>query len=85
MPALKPQSLSFPTSAAIPATGRARGFTPAPAEPAATEDIARYIAQMTTEMAAIARSANLDLLAYFLEMAKIEANVTARRSSPAQA
>lgn len=81
MPALKSQTIPF--GASIPANGRARGFTPAPQEPAATEDIARYIAQMTTEMAVIARAANLDLLAYFLEMAKIEANVTARRNAAA--
>ncbi|PSC02804.1 hypothetical protein SLNSH_22025 [Alsobacter soli] len=83
MPALKTQTTTYAAPPAIPANGRARGFTPAPQEPAATEDIARYIAQMTTEMAALARSANLDLLAYFLEMAKIEANVTARRATPA--
>ncbi|WP_460451613.1 hypothetical protein [Alsobacter sp. SYSU BS001988] len=81
MPALKPSPSTMPKPTPIASNGRARGYTPAPPEPAGTEDIARYIAQMTTEMALIARSANLDLLAYFLEMAKIEANVTARRSS----
>ena len=38
------------------------------------EEVAAYISQMTGEMASMARSARLDLLAYFLEMARIEAN-----------
>jgi hypothetical protein len=36
-------------------------------------EAARYISQMTGEMVLLARSARLDLLAYFLEMARIEA------------
>jgi len=38
------------------------------------EEVAIYVSQMAGEMAAMARSARLDLLAYFLEMARIEAN-----------
>jgi hypothetical protein len=38
------------------------------------EEVATYVSQMTGEMAAMARTARLDLLAYFLEMARIEAN-----------
>lgn len=37
------------------------------------EDVALYLAQMTGELAALARSAQFDLLGYFLEMARIEA------------
>ena len=37
------------------------------------EEIALYLAQMTGELAALARSAQYDLLGYFLEMARIEA------------
>lgn len=37
-------------------------------------EVAGYIAQMTAEMAGMARSTRLDLLAYFLDMARIEAN-----------
>jgi hypothetical protein len=37
------------------------------------EEIALYLAQMTGELAALARSAHYDLLGYFLEMARIEA------------
>ena len=44
------------------------------AERNSSEDVAAYISQMVGEMAVMARSAHLDLLAYFLEMARIEAN-----------
>jgi hypothetical protein len=37
------------------------------------EEVALYLAQMTGELAALARSAQYDLLGYFLEMARIEA------------
>lgn len=39
-----------------------------------SEEVATYVSQMAGEMAAMARTARLDLLAYFLEMARIEAN-----------
>lgn len=42
-------------------------------DPAAVAEVAHYIAQLTGEMAAMARAAKLDLLGYFLEMARIEA------------
>jgi hypothetical protein len=38
-----------------------------------TPAVNEYVSQMVGEMAAMARSARLDLLAYFLEMARIEA------------
>jgi hypothetical protein len=41
-------------------------------------DAADYIAQMTAELARIARTAKLDPLAYFLEMARIEATTCLR-------
>jgi hypothetical protein len=37
------------------------------------EDVARYVSQMTAELASLARSAKLDALAYFLDMARVEA------------
>jgi|GEM_PF-1585474 hypothetical protein len=37
------------------------------------EDVAIYLAQITAELATLARGAQFDLLAYFLEMARIEA------------
>lgn len=50
-------------------------------DPAVREEISRYIAQMSGEMAVMARSAKLDVLAYFLEMAKIEANTIGRAAA----
>lgn len=43
------------------------------ADPQLTVEVAHYIAQMTGEMSGMARAANLELLGYFLEMARIEA------------
>ncbi|WP_342362291.1 hypothetical protein [Terrarubrum flagellatum] len=43
-------------------------------------DIAIYVAHMTAEMAAMARTAKFDLLAYFLDMARIEARIQADQS-----
>ncbi len=43
-----------------------------------TQDVARYIADMTTELASMARAARLDLLAYFLSMANAESESIAR-------
>jgi hypothetical protein len=40
---------------------------------------AQYIAQMSAELAAIARASNLELLAYFLEMARVEASSSVRK------
>lgn len=37
-----------------------------------SEDAARYIAEMTGELAEMARTSRLDLLAYLLEMAQAE-------------
>jgi hypothetical protein len=42
------------------------------------EDVARYIGQLAAEMAAMARGARLDLLAYLLEMARVEASSSPR-------
>ena len=45
------------------------------------EQVALYVSQMVGEMAAMARSARLDLLAYFLEMARIEATARSGKIS----
>lgn len=62
---------------------RALAATQVQHQPAATPDkadeAARYIGQMTGEMALLARGARLDTLAYFLEMARIEAQAIASR------
>lgn len=52
---------------------------PEPADPALAVEAARYIAQMSTELASIARNSNLDLLAYFLDMARVEATSSVRK------
>jgi hypothetical protein len=41
-------------------------------------DVARYIADMTAQLASMARAAKLDLLAYFLNMANAESESVAR-------
>lgn len=50
-----------------------------PVGPDKADEAARYICQMTGEMALLARGARLDTLAYFLEMARIEAQTMASR------
>jgi hypothetical protein len=47
-----------------------------PADSAA--DVARYIADMTAQLASMAHAAKLDLLAYFLNMANAESESIAR-------
>jgi hypothetical protein len=51
-----------------------RHAKPSPKITSDSDEIAVYLAKMTFELSAIARKANFDLLAYFLEMARIEAN-----------
>ncbi len=59
------------------ARGPARA--PMPDEPAdPSVDVARYIADMTAQLASMARAAKLDLLAYFLNMANAESESIAR-------
>ncbi|MGL4729711.1 MAG: hypothetical protein ACRCWO_13255 [Bosea sp. (in: a-proteobacteria)] len=43
-------------------------------------EVARYVASMTGEMANMARSAKLDLLVYFLDMAQVEAAAQSERT-----
>lgn len=43
-------------------------------------EVSRYIASMSGEMANMARSAKLDLLVYFLDMAHVEASTQADRT-----
>jgi len=52
---------------------------PPPADPVLALESAQYIAQMSAELASMARSANLDLLAYFLDMARVEATSSVRK------
>jgi hypothetical protein len=47
-------------------------------------ETAHYVAQLSGELASMARTAKLDVLAYFLEMAKLEAE-SARRGTGTRA
>jgi hypothetical protein len=53
--------------------------SPEPTDPTLALESAQYIAQMSGELASMARNANLDLLAYFLDMARVEATSSARK------
>jgi hypothetical protein len=48
-------------------------------------DVARYITDMTTQLEAMAIAARLDLLAYFLGMAKAESEIYVRTNAVAEA
>jgi hypothetical protein len=48
-------------------------------------DVARYITEMTTQFEAMAIAARLDLLAYFLGMAKAESELYVRTNAVAEA
>jgi len=47
--------------------------------PALQRDLAVYIEGLTAELRAMAHAANLDSLAYFLEMARLEASIQVQR------
>lgn len=52
------------------------------------QEVTRYIAQMSAELASMARASELSLLSYFLDMAAAEAGDTTRRldeTSPPEA
>ena len=60
---------------------RSQSATPEPAPSEARDpatDVARYIADMTAQMAAMASAARLDLIAHFLNMAHAESETIAR-------
>jgi hypothetical protein len=52
------------------------GGLPRPIKP---ESAAAYIADLTTELAALARGCRLEILAYLLDIAQLEAENAARR------
>jgi hypothetical protein len=49
-----------------------------------TAEVARYIADMTAQLGAMARAAGLDLLAYFLAMANAESETEARAGAKSE-
>ena len=50
-----------------------------PGRPASTLEIACFVESMTAEMRTMAREAELGALAYFLEMARMEASAAVER------
>jgi hypothetical protein len=60
--------------------GSAINEAPLAPTPLSTTDAAAYIAEMSDELASLARNSKLDLLAYLLQMAADEARATARSS-----
>jgi hypothetical protein len=60
------------------ASGANPGLNRAPEKDVAA--VAEYIATMTAELAAMAGAARLDMLTYFLNMARLEAEFHQRRS-----
>ena len=51
-------------------------------EDSSSKETARYIADVTGGISALARKAGLDVLAHILEMARLEAEETAQKSEP---
>lgn len=47
-----------------------------------SKETARYIADMTVGISALARKAGLEVLAYILDMARLEAEETAQKADP---
>jgi hypothetical protein len=62
------------------ADSSSRGSPADATEPSGTsaKEIAEYIASMTAELAALAGTVRLDMLTYFLNMARLEAESCAR-------
>ncbi len=79
VPGPKPSHSSI--SMAEPSRSEPRGVATTNAvAPEIRAEVAHYVAQMTAEMAGMCRAANLQLLAYFLEMARIEATSVLHQS-----
>lgn len=57
------------------------GTTATPSTPPPPADIALYIAEMTRELQELAQQARFSLLAQFLAMARVEAEMLARTSA----
>ncbi len=74
------------TRAAIvgdPQTAPKRRDETAPVTPQEALDVARYVTDMAAQLEAMAIAARLDLLAYFLGMAKSESELFVRTNAPA--
>ena len=73
--AKRPDPVASAESQRRPASGRG---TPAKNVPVREADTASYIADLVDELAALARASKLDLLAYLLDIARLEADATAQ-------
>ena len=60
--------------------GQVKALQPSEAQ----AEIAAYIAQMSGEMASLASAAKFELLAYFLDMARVESELLAQRGVAAR-
>ncbi len=74
---MAPSALPRRPAAMGDASARLMRHCPAFADPLPRDDVLHYITQMTAELSVLARSARLDVLAYFLDMARVEAAATA--------
>lgn len=57
---------------------RDHGETSRPVKSPQPASVSAYIGEMTAELAGMARQAELDVLAYLLDIARLEAETTAR-------
>ena len=69
-------SRSKPVAASQP--GTPQDPSAAPPKRMSPAEAAQYISEFSAELASLAREANLDLLAYMLDMARLEATEAAR-------
>lgn len=69
----KPRARALRTPSPHDETDEAGVTTGVPASSMSTAETARYIAEFTAELSYLARQSHLDLLAYLLDMARLEA------------
>ena len=62
----------------VASSARAQDAPSFSAQCESSADTAAYIAQMSTELALLAKGAGLPMLAYFLNLARVEAQIYAR-------
>ncbi len=79
---VKVEEMSFPMAFSNtfqrPRPSQAKISTLQPETDKSFENSAEYISQMAAELARIAKASHLDLIAYFLEMAQLEAENACR-------
>lgn len=78
----RPSATDSTFTAAFEPAGRETLSDPPVCEDAA--GLASYVADMTAELAKLAGGANMPMLAYFLNLARVEAEIQARRAGGAR-